>query len=168
MDAGESILRRFSRLEHALIDASSLIYIDKAGFLRELAASIALHAPQQIVAETGFTAPPVERIEASAPLDDGEKNDDILVRCALERGWPIISEDRQILHRMKREGMEYFNALMMLHCLLYRRCITPSRHRIHLERLHGFARYSAEVWAYGDSVHLAIRAQQDAVRRRSP
>ncbi len=57
--AESAVLRQFRGLRKALVDTSSIIYMQKAGFFREVAHAVELYAPPEIVAETGFADLPV-------------------------------------------------------------------------------------------------------------
>jgi hypothetical protein len=50
--------------------------------------------------------------------------------CALARRLPAISEDKKVLLFMEREGIPYYNALMMLHFLLFTKAINAQTHAI--------------------------------------
>jgi hypothetical protein len=80
----------------------------------------------------------------------------MLIACALERKWPVISEDKKILMHMKREGIPYFNALMMLNFLLLEERLDLEEHSMYFRRLVQFARYSPEVLEYGKMIYTAI------------
>ena len=146
-------LKRFDQLDQALIDASSIIYIDKAGFLGILAAAIGLYSIQEVMSETG---PVSERIQAVSHRETSASNDQKLISCAINLNLALISEDKKILMAMKRANRSYFNSLMMLNFLLYRRQISKQQYeRYHME-LKKIARYSEKVWQYGASVMAAV------------
>jgi len=69
---------------------------------------------------------------------------------------PVISEDKKILMAMKRAGRPFFNSLMMLNFLLYRRRIQNQHYIQYHLALKKFARYSDDIWAYGAAVNAAI------------
>ena len=48
------VLDGFHALKEAAIDASSIIYMHKAGFLDTLGRAIDLHSPPEIIAEAGY------------------------------------------------------------------------------------------------------------------
>jgi hypothetical protein len=147
------VLSQFRTLSRALIDASSIIYMHKAGFFPELANTIDLYSPPEIVAETGYnnsTIRPVASTSNSLP------NDRKLITAALKLRWPVISEDGNILLHMQRAKVPYFNTLMMLNFLLYRKRIDPKSHAMYFERLKQYARYSPYVWEFGKNIYNAI------------
>lgn len=96
-------------------------------------------------------------------IDTGGAGDDLttdqmLVRCAQNPGCPVISEDKAILHKARRQGLEYFNALVMLHFLLFRGVLDEDRHRIACERLLTVARYSPEVLRIGNEIYNLVKS----------
>ncbi|MDY6951347.1 MAG: hypothetical protein SWE60_07545, partial [Thermodesulfobacteriota bacterium] len=74
------VLAQFQSLSKALIDASSIIYMHKAGFFEELARTVKLCAPQEVVREAGFGSLPISVV----PCHGGAgSNDHILIASAL-------------------------------------------------------------------------------------
>jgi hypothetical protein len=147
-------LSQFNRLDKALIDASSIIYTEKADFLELLAGSVQLFSIPEILAEAG---PVPCCIKALACAGAGSSNDEKLVSCALHDDLPVISEDKKILAAMKRARRPYFNALMMLNFLLYRQKIHDAQYMRYHRSLKKFARYSEDIWQYGTQIHAAIK-----------
>ncbi|MHC4458773.1 MAG: hypothetical protein ACYS0I_17140 [Planctomycetota bacterium] len=147
------VLSQFQTLSRALIDASSIIYMHKAGFLTELDDIVSLYSPREIVAETGFKD---LHIRPVACTSNYLSNDQKLITIALKLRWPVISEDKNILMHMERANLPYFNALMMLHFLLLRRRIDLRSHAMYLERLKQCAWYSPHVWKFGKNVYNTI------------
>ena len=145
---------QFNRLDKALIDASSIIYTEKADFLQLLANSVQLFSISEILAETG---PVPGRIKALAYKGASSSNDEKLVLCALHYDLPVISEDKKILAAIKRARRPFFNALMMLNFLLYRQIIQDAQYIRYHRSLKKFARYSEDIWQYGAQIHTAIK-----------
>ena len=151
--ARQDIFFQFDQLNKVLIDASSIIYMDRAKILVLLASSIRLFSIQEILTETG---PVSKRIKPLIHKKASSSNDQKLVSCALELDLPVISEDKKILMAMKRAGKPFFNSLMMLNFLLYRRRIQNQQYIQYHLALKKFARYSDDIWEYGAAVHAAI------------
>ena len=149
----QETLSQFNRLDKALIDASSIIYAEKADFLELLASSVQLFSIPEILAETG---PVTGRIKALACKEASSSNDEKLVSCALHYELPVISEDKKILAAMKRARRPFFNALMMLNFLLYHQKIQDPQYFQYHRALKKFARYSDDIWQYGAQIHTAI------------
>jgi hypothetical protein len=149
----QEIFSRFNQLNKALIDASSIIYTDRADFLEILATSIRLLSISEILSETG---PVSESIKPLIYNATSSSNDQKLISCALDLGLPVISEDKKILMAMKRANRPFFNSLMMLNFLLYHRRIENQQYVEYRMALEKFARYSDEVWKYGAKIQAAI------------
>jgi hypothetical protein len=149
----QDIFSQFNHLDKALIDASSIIYTEKADYLELLSGSIQLFSITEILSETG---PVPGGITALAYKKASSSNDEKLVSCALHYDLPVISEDKKILAAMKRARRPYFNALMMLNFLLYRQKIQDAQYIRYHRSLKKFARYSEDIWLYGAQIHAAI------------
>jgi hypothetical protein len=152
--AKQDIFFQFDQLDKALIDASSIIYMDRADILEKLASSIRLFSIQEILSETG---PAPKRIKPLIYNKTASSNDQKLISCALDLDLPIISEDKKILMAMKRAARPFYNSLMMLNFLLYRRRIENQQYIHYHLALKKFARYSDNIWQYGATVHAAIK-----------
>lgn len=147
------VLSRFRTLGRALIDASSIIYMHKVDFLAALADTLSLYSPREIVAETGFHDLNIRPVACTSKR---LSNDQKLITAALKLRWPVISEDRKVLLRTERANLPYFNSLMMLNFLLYRKRINPKSHAMYFDRLKQYARYSPHVWEFGKNIYNAI------------
>jgi hypothetical protein len=145
---------RFDHLSKALIDASSIIYSNRAGFLDILASEIKLQSVSDILAEAGSAS---NQIDPLFYQDSSLSNDQKLISCALNLALPVISEDKKILQALKRTRKPYYNSLMMLNFLLYRKRIEIQEYDQYRQALQKFARYSDEVWNYGAKLQLVIK-----------
>ncbi|MDY6836551.1 MAG: hypothetical protein SWH78_01135 [Thermodesulfobacteriota bacterium] len=152
------VLLQFRSLSKALIDASSIIYMHKAGFFEELTRTVTLYAPQEMLDEAGFEGLPISVVTCHA---DRMTNDHKLVACALERRLPVISEDKKVLLSMEREGIAYFNSLMMLHFLLFKRVIDAETHAAYFHKLTSSAWYSNQILEFGKTVYYSIADLED-------
>jgi len=147
------VLSEFRTLSRVLIDASSIIYTHKAGFFTELAKVVNLYSPAEIVAETGYNDLYIRPVACTSK---SLSNDQKLITTALKLRWPVISEDGNILLHMQRAKLPYFNTLMMLNFLLFRRRIDLKSHAIYFERLKQCAWYNPYVWKFGKNIYNAI------------
>lgn len=150
---GHRVLSEFRKLRRALIDASSIIYMHKAGFFTLLAEIVSLYSPPEIINEAAFHDLNIKPVACGS---NSLANDQKLIRAALELRWPVISEDKDILLHVRRANLPYFNSLMMLNLLLFRRRIDLKTHAIYFQRLKQCARYSPYVWEYGKNIHNTI------------
>jgi len=151
--ATDRVFSQFRSLRKAFIDASSIIYMHGAGFLEEVAMAVKLYSPQEIIDETGYDGLPV--CPVTCPMET-PYNDQKLIACAFAQGAPVISEDKRILSYMDKEGVPYFNALMMLHFLLFREVVTVERHLMYFRDLKRYAWYSHSVLEFAEKVYHAI------------
>lgn len=154
----QKVFSEFNALDAAAIDASSIIYMSKAGYLDDLAAEIRLFSPGPVISETGYDDLPVKPL---AGINDAKSNDRLLVAYSLAHQIPLISEDKKILMEIKRARRPYFNSLMMLNFLLFRSRISAGDHRVYFRRLADFAWYSPAVLAFSKSIFTAIKAGMD-------
>jgi hypothetical protein len=150
---GHQVLSQFRTLSRALIDASSIIYMHKTGFLTALADTVNLHSPPEIIAETGFNDLNIRTIACTS---DSLSNDQKFITAALQLRWPVISEDKNILLHMRRANLPYFNSLMMLNFLFFREKIDLKTHAMYIEQLKRHAWYSPYVWEFGKNVYDTI------------
>ena len=146
------VLSEFQTLSRALIDASSIIYMHKVGFLTELANTVNLYSPPEIIAETGFHDLNITPVACTL---NSLSNDQKLITAALELRRPVISEDKNILLHMRRANLPYFNSLMMLNFLLFRNRIDPKNHAMYFERLKECAWYSI-VPLFGNTAKISM------------
>jgi hypothetical protein len=156
-----SLMSQFHRLDAAIIDASSIIYARKVGILPCLSRMIRLFSTPETIEEAGEDAIGVNRLDCDTPL---VSNDRKLILCASRFEFAIISEDRQILAAARREGISYFNTLMMLNFLLSVETIDDRAYGRYLEKLRQIAWYGPEIWEFGRNIQAAIskgRQQQE-------
>ena len=163
-----SLAERFDELREAAIDASSIIYMLKAGFLGLLGSTITLETVPEVAAETGWPALPVKLV-GPVPGDPGSataisskhgafavsddsgspgpdlSNDQRLLSFALTAWLPLVSEDRALLRAAEEAGLEYYNSLMMLAFLRYRGRIDEAWFEESKARLLSLARYGEDV-----------------------
>jgi hypothetical protein len=149
----DAVIEQFDHLTRALIDASSVIYMEKADFLDMLKDSIDLHSLPEILDEAGID---LKRIKEVKSKNAALSNDQKLIRCALDLNLPVISEDKKILNTLRNHGVPYFNALMMLNFLLYKERITSESYPYYLDALLQIAWYSNKVWAFGERLNAHI------------
>ena len=154
MQVPASLLSQFSALHEACIDASSLIYTQKSGFLAELQHALTLYTVPTVLAETGIAMDSICLIDT---IEGTLSSDDQLIQCALTRQLPVISEDKHILLTIQRAGVPYYNALMMLNWLFFKGIVGQAHYDDSIRLLRTFARYSEQVWQYGATVHEFIQ-----------
>jgi hypothetical protein len=151
----DAILGAFGRLKKALIDTSSIIYVQKAGYFDALAGTIQLYSIPEVISEFKTHAAGVTLIhpQESPSLSTDQK----LIACALENELAMISEDKRILRAMGRARAPYYNALMMLNFLLFSQKIDDEGYRRYYSALENIARYSEPVWKFGKDIYTAVK-----------
>jgi hypothetical protein len=149
----QEVIAQFQQLKKALIDASSIIYARKAGFIVILQANLRLITIPEIIAEAGDDAGGIETLNY---MKTSESADDRLVNCALQNDLPVISEDKKILNLLKKTHLPYFNILMILNFLSYVDAIDRKQYSGYYRKLQKFAWYSPKIWAYGEMVQRTI------------
>ena len=148
-------LAGFRSLDAVVVDASSFIYMKKCGFLEETAQTLVLHTTSEVIEETGFSDLPVELHEEPARAFTTDLR---LIQLAQYLDLPIISEDKELLLNAGRRGMEYYNALMVLNFLLFKKAVDSERFNRLRSILLSVARYSKAVTAYGEAVTRQVIA----------
>jgi len=148
------VLSQFRSFSRALIDTSSIIYMHNAGFFEELARTVKLYAPQEMMDEAGFDGLPISVV--TCHLGMGTSADHALIACALAHRLPVISEDKQVLLSLEREEISYFNSLMILHFLLFRKVIDAETHAAYFHELTRSAWYSNQILEFGKKVYCRI------------
>lgn len=152
--ASDDILLAFCRLKQALIDTSSIIYTQKAGYFVVLGKTIQLYTIPEVISEIKIVVAGVRVIRP--PGSPSLSTDRKLVACALENRMALISEDQRVLSALQRAQAPYYNALMMLNLLLYSRKIDDDGYRHYLRALKDIARYSDAVWEFGQQIYAAV------------
>lgn len=137
------------------IDASSIIYMLKTGILGYVSAVMDLLASPGVIEEVGWPRLPVRKI----PVGGSLTNDDTVLFLAEQRGIPLISEDMEILEKARKKGIPYFNTLMILNYLLFRKRVSSAEYSVYLNRLTEVSRYSRDVLEYGAAVKELIERE---------
>ena len=152
----QEAVAQFGLLQKAMIDASSIIYARKAGFISILKDNLELITIPEVIAEAGDDADEISPIHCSGTT---KTVDDKFVQCALQNDLPVISEDKKILNLLKKTHLPYFNVLMMLNFLSYIDAIDREQYTAYYRALQKFAWYSPQIWTYGDAVHRIIEKE---------
>lgn len=157
-----SALKQFDHLSQAIIDTSSLIYLQEIDLLAVTGRWIKLWTVPGVVREFGNAAVecPIHIIDIKNSADCPDSTDDTLCREAAGCRLPIISEDRQVLMRAKKANLPYFNTLMVLNFLLYKNALNLLEYQTALDRLKATARYSDKIYEFGGQVFAEIRRRQ--------
>lgn len=180
------VLSQFDRLSALLVDTSSIIRVDNAGFLPVLAQALRLYAIPEVREEyregsRGGEFPSGVRVleragdrglrpeaderprhvrgpdQSTSPQESASLPTDLrILQTARNLHFPILSEDRKILQKAELAGLEYYNALMMLEFLLYRGEMGGAAYEKSKELILSQARYGRGVLRYAESLHAFI------------
>ncbi len=150
IDSGIDLLAGFEHLSTAVIDASSLIYMKKADFLDLTLAHIQMHSTDTVYNQTGL--PPLPVILHNYEMHQSYSADQQLVYLAQSLQIPVISEDKWILKKTAGLGLPYYNTLMILNFLLYKKHIDKLNFTLRMQTILSIARYSQTVVRYGAMV----------------
>lgn len=153
----DAILGAFERLKKALIDTSSIIYLQKAGYFDALAGTVQLYSIPEVISESKTHVAGVTLIHPSE--SPSLSTDQKLISCALENELAMISEDKHILRAMGRAQAPYYNSLMMLNFLLFSNKIDDDGYQRYHCALENIARYSEAVWKFGKDIYTAVKKE---------
>ncbi len=152
------ITAQFRTLREALIDASSLIYLSGLNLLERVSDEVNLFTLPEMLAEARID----DKITATINSPGGAmSNDQKLIACAKKHRLPVISDDKSILLSMKRYRLPYFNSLMMINFLYYRKRISASESKHYFRQLEHIAWYGDDVWQYGLQLFSRLKRQED-------
>jgi hypothetical protein len=151
MKAQDISISGFDLLHAAVIDSSSIIYLHKINLLDLAADNIELHTPEIVINETGLRNPD---IIVHLPETDSSmlSADQQVVYFAVKKNLPVISEDKKVLSEASKASIPYYNTLMILNYLLYKKRIIPDQYDHFHKELLSVSRYSPFVLAYGEIV----------------
>lgn len=129
-----------------LVDTSTLIYLDKIALLDLVLTVFAPVTIPQVITEFG-RHPKGLSLCAAAPGQG--KTDQVLVQTAVDLQAGVFSEDKKVLLTARRQGLCYYNSLMIVPALYSRKEISRNTCEQLIVRLLSFARYSEKVQDYG-------------------
>jgi hypothetical protein len=147
------IKRQFHCLKNAVIDTSSIINIEKAGFMAKLQQQINLHTVEDVFLEYGKSVPSIRKHLIS---QNDLSTDQKVIMLACQNSFPVISEDKGLLQASQKKELEYYNAVMMLEYLLFKRSINNEKYRQSFSLLEQNCRYSSGIWNYIDKLHQLL------------
>jgi hypothetical protein len=146
-------VEKLGRLQRAAIDTSSIIYLSKSELLDPLAGLIRLVTVELVVREAGIQSLPVDVVATQQDeLDRSPDADTAILLCALNKGIPLLSEDRKLLMRAEARGVPYYNSIMMIALMVLRGAIDKKDVSDYRDRLVEVAHYGRRVVEYGDDL----------------
>ena len=152
------ILCDFDSLNRAIIDTSTLIYLHKIGALECVSRSICLMTISQVIDEFGDKSglKYIKIIKGKDSIDGKKSADEMVVKIAAQMHLPVLSEDKGLLTNARKNGLKYYNTLMILNFLLYRRNIADNDYTSYLQKLKKVAHYGQNIYAFGKILYDAI------------
>ena len=98
----------------------------------------------------------IELIDINEVLKFKQETDRHLIETAKYIQVPVITEDKKILMQAKRTGLPFFNTLMVMNFLIYKKVISQTDYQTALDKLQGEAYYDAIIFEYGKKVYEGI------------
>ncbi len=98
----------------------------------------------------------IELLDLKEVEKDNKDSDLYLIETAKSLHLPIISEDKKILMQAKRLGLAFFNTLMIMNFLIYKRVINQADYQTALDQLQNEAYYDKNIFEYGEHVFERI------------
>jgi hypothetical protein len=146
-----AIARRLYRLRQGVVDSCSLILLARIELLTLVEERVEFTVLHQVRQEIGALDLQTKRVvhDFAGPADQA------LILAGQCLRLPIISDDRAVLNRARSQGLQYYNALMLILALYQQGRLTRVACRAGLDRLHGVARYSDRVIQYGEALFAA-------------
>ncbi|MFP4010603.1 MAG: hypothetical protein ACLFUM_02800 [Spirochaetaceae bacterium] len=156
-------------LEQAAVDASSMIYMLKAGFFGYAAAELHFYTVGPVAREVGWPELPVriadlrrggevrwtpETMETAEAFvrEDKHGNDELLLELAESRTLAIVSEDHRIHERAQEVGIAHYNAPLILALVASRGRLSAAEYEECFELLRAIGYYSKDVLSLARAV----------------
>ena len=98
----------------------------------------------------------IELLDLKEVEKDNKDSDLYLVETAKHLQLTIFSEDKKILMQAKRSNLSFFNTLMIMNFLIYKKVINQTEYQAALDQLREEAYYDETVFEYGKKVYEKI------------
>lgn len=139
-------IKHLKSLKKAVIDSSSIIYMEKSGFLHLVIQHLELHSPDIVQEEINMD------IDIAWHKSEILITDEAVLALAQQMAIPVISDDKKMLMKYIQSNQQAYNSLMLLHWLFLKKHISLTEHLNFLNTLIPIARYSPSVVEYGNQV----------------
>ena len=149
-------LHKLNELKSAVIDSSSVIYLQKLGLLNLASDAIQLYAPLSVFNETKLDNAQIQKVDYN--LNEYSSADDQVLTIAVRMHFPLISDDKKILQQARGAGADYFNTLMIVLLLFLRGYLSKHDAERKMQLLEQIAWYDDWIWEYGRQVFAEIVA----------
>lgn len=144
----KKIINDFKNFDSAFIDASSIIYLNKINLLNRLSKTLKLYTLDKIITEIGIIG--LNLIICKSKKTISISNDDLLLKYAIEKKIPVISDDKKILIKAGKNNLDYYNSIMMILFLFYKNVINNDNYTLYICELKKIARYSDDIFLKAD------------------
>lgn len=151
-DAQAALLHELQAFRGGVVDTSTLIYLERVGMLPQAARFFSLLLIPQVVAEYGPR--PGDTVPVAAV--GGGATDAVVCQTAQALGWPVLSEDKQVLRRARALNLGFYNTLMLVLALCAQDRLPLDAFPAIRDSLCAFARYSPAVVAVGDALYRRL------------
>ncbi len=151
-DAQAALVRELQTFRGGVADTSTLIYLERVGLLPPAARCFSLLLIPQVAAEYGA------RPDGTLPVTavGGGATDTLVCQTAQALGWPVLSEDKQVLCRARALNLRYYNTLMIVLALCAQDRLPLAAFPSIRDSLCAFARYGPAVVAAGDALYRRL------------
>jgi hypothetical protein len=150
----KKVLNEFDELKSAYIDASSIIYLYKIKALDIVQSNINLMTISEMLKEVSIGEIKISLADIS--VNKICSNDMKLVQSAFIKKVPLISDDKKVLKTAGRLGLKYYNSLIILNLLLYKKVIDIKAYNFFKENLLSLAWYSDKVKEFCERLYDEI------------
>lgn len=151
------------RLSSVVADSSSLIILQRAGYLSHVSEAVTLHCPPGVIRElsAGKTAisSGINPIDGDEDLYEGYAVDAQVVVAARQMRLPALSDDLTLLGRAAEHGVPGYTARSMLELLLLRGAISMDNYRRFKRTLSSLVRYAVPLYIAAEELHWEIRKE---------
>jgi hypothetical protein len=148
----QKTLSQFAKLKNTCIDSSSIIYLEKINLLNLVSNNLNLFTVPEVINEINSKRNKISILNCLT----GENTDDKLINLSKQEQYPIISEDKYILKKAHKNEIVYFNTIMIVCFLLYKKIITKKEYAALSQKLKKIAFYSDFIWNYSEQVKQAV------------
>ncbi len=155
-------LRKLNELKSAVIDSSSVIYLQKLGLLKMVSDTVQLYAPLAVLNETKLDNAQIQEVDYN--LNEYSSADDQVLAIAVGMHYPLISDDKKILQQARGAGADYFNTLMIVLLLFLRGYLSKHDTERKMQLLEQIAWYGDWIWEYGRQVFEAVELMSNKNR----
>ena len=152
----DEIPHQFDKLTKAVIDTSSILYLNKSGILDQLKSVLKLITIPEVIEECGKS---ISSNEMEVVVFRGralDSTDDRLLAGAARLQVPVISEDRKLILKTLENDLQCYNSAMMVNYLFYKDFLSKRQSEKIRRKLKKVARYGKDIWTYEDSVFEVI------------